>query len=307
MSMYGSLALVLIIDRRRQLHGKRCSASPSFPPNIFVNRENMNGIANGSSGSKTQWSIGLLNNQHKYLTAETFGCKINANGSSLKKKQLWTLEVSSDDNTTDDCDNETKFTITYTPEGLWAFKNEVRKYYLGACTDKLICAAKTPGKAELWTPHLHARPQVNIRSVGRKRYAHLSESQEEVQEVVKCDVTDDDVSLPGPEQSWLNKLIQTFLGATIPCSLWNFRDQKYAIHNSCTNSYLQADGRLSTTFDAVHTLFTLEFHSGYLALKDNVGQYLSPTGKRRKILSLSIALSSSSSSSSSAAITGTTA
>ncbi|KAG1669285.1 Protein singed [Nymphon striatum] len=266
MSMYGSLALVLIIDRRRQLHGKRCSASPSFPPNIFVNRENMNGIANGSSGSKTQWSIGLLNNQHKYLTAETFGCKINANGSSLKKKQLWTLEVSSDDNTVCLRSHLNKY-LAVDQFG----NNEVRKYYLGACTDKLICAAKTPGKAELWTPHLHARPQVNIRSVGRKR------------------------------------LIQTFLGATIPCSLWNFRDQKYAIHNSCTNSYLQADGRLSTTFDAVHTLFTLEFHSGYLALKDNVGQYLSPTGKRRKILSLSIALSSSSSSSSSAAITGTTA
>lgn len=137
------------------------------------------------------WTIGLINSKFRYLTAETFGFKINGNGASLKKKQIWTLEPSSttgnestiylkshldkylavDSFGNVTCESEERdpgsmFQISVADDGTgrWALRNVTRGYYLGASADKLTCTAKVPGDAELWHVHLAARPQVSQRS-----------------------------------------------------------------------------------------------------------------------------------------------
>ncbi|KAL1426993.1 hypothetical protein MTO96_003288 [Rhipicephalus appendiculatus] len=151
---------------------------------------NGNGCGEAVTSSLT-WSVGLLNGAHKYLTAETFGFKVNANGAALKKKQLWSLEPCCDageeavrlrshlnrylavdqfGNVT--CDAEEpgagaifQITVSADAKGQWALRNTNRGYFLGASADQLVCVAKAPGPSELWTVHLAARPQVTIRSI----------------------------------------------------------------------------------------------------------------------------------------------
>jgi len=242
------------------------------------------GELNGGMNVSGCWSVGLINAKAKYLTAETFGFKINANGVSLKKKQMWTLEPAEKDlisfkshldkylsvdqygNVT--CESEERdqtcmFEVSVTDDehGRWALRNVTRGYYLGAAGDKLICNAKVPTDAELWTIHLAARPQVNLRSLGRKRYAHLNEGGDEVQV---------DANVP-----WGEDTLFTL----------EFRDSKYAIHSS-NNAYLHRDGKLQPSCDR-NCLFSLEYHHGSLALRDWEGQYLSPIGSRAVLKSRS--------------------
>jgi len=155
---------------------------------------------------KTAWTIGLVNSSKMYMTQETFGNKINANGKTMKKKQMWTLEPSGDGATVClksntgkylivdkfgnvTCDSEEKETndnpkfemsIMADKSGRLAFKSMSRGYFLGASADELVCTAKTPGQSELWAINLAARPQVNIKSIGRKRFARLSDNKAEI-------------------------------------------------------------------------------------------------------------------------------
>ncbi|XP_026676385.1 protein singed-like [Diaphorina citri] len=244
--------------------------------------ENGNGELNGVGfSSKGVWTIGLINAQFKYLTAETFGFKINANGASLKKKQVWILEpanggdtlsvylrshlgkylaVDSFGNVTCEADEKepgSLFQIHVSDEGKWAFKNKTRGYFLGASSDKLICTAKIPANPEYWLAHLAARPQVNLRSVGRKRFAHLSENLDEIHV---------DANIP-----WGEDTLFTL----------EFRAEdsgKYAVH-TCNNKYLSREGKLVDTCNA-NCLFSLEYHAGQIALRDNSGAYLSPIGSK---------------------------
>lgn len=257
----------------------------------------LNGNSNGHStnGStaatdKGCWTVGLINSKFKYLSAETFGFRTNANGKALKKKQVWILEPSGDGESVvlrshlgkyvavdqfgnvtcdqDERDETSKFEISVCDDfsGRWAFKSLSRGYFLGATGDSLQCAAKTPGDAELWHVHLAARPQVNFRSVGRKRFAHLSESQEEIQV---------EENVP-----WGEDTLFTL----------EFREDanKYAIH-TCNNMYLNRDGKLTPEVSK-DCHFSVEYHGGYIALRDVQGQYLAPIGSRAVLKTRSTAV-----------------
>ena len=104
--------------------------------------------------------------------------------------------------------------------------------------------------------HLAARPQVNLRSMGRRRFAHLSDAGDEIYV---------DANIP-----W---------GSTTLFTL-EFRDDSrlYAVHTA-NNRYLSRDGRLLEQCTAT-CLFSLEYHAGALALRDTQGLYLAPLGSK---------------------------
>ena len=86
--------------------------------------------------------------------------------------------------------------------------------------------------------------QVNLRSVGRKRFARLSEDEAEIQV---------EENVP-----WGEDTLFTL----------EFREEanKYAVH-TCNNRYLVRDGRLAAALQQ-ECLFACEYHGGYIALRD---------------------------------------
>ena len=148
------------------------------------------------------------------------------------------------------------FIIMYPKCGMrsWNIKNvtviEVNKPFHQPVRSSSRLTRSAPGRYI----HLAARPQVNLYSVGRKRFAHLSEEQDEIHV---------DANIP-----WGEDTLFTL----------EFRDNHYALH-TCNNLYLQREGRLQAACSE-DCLFAIEYHNGQLALRDRAGRYLSPIGSK---------------------------
>ncbi|XP_048223308.1 fascin-2 [Perognathus longimembris pacificus] len=220
--------------------------------------------------------FGLLNDADRYLTAESFGFKVNASAPGLKRKQTWVLEpdpgqgpavllrsthlgryLSAGEDGRVACEAERpgpdcRFLVLPQPDGRWALRSQPHGRFFGGTEDRLSCFATAVSAAELWTVHLAIHPQAHLRSVGRRRYVHLCAREDEL-------AAEGDVP-------WGVAALLTLL----------FRGRRYCLQ-SCDSRYLRSDGRLVREPEA-RACYTLELKAGKLAFKDCDGRYLAPVG-----------------------------
>ncbi|XP_022092588.1 protein singed-like [Acanthaster planci] len=247
-----------------------------------------NGTASG--GDVLQFDVGLISaSSKKYLTTELG--TVNVNGTSLKSKQVWTLNPATADGklfflsnkasksglitvyrltydkygkvTAEKMDDETspdlmqKFRVEPQGDGKFAIKAETLDY-LSAGAEP-TCKAKSVGTSETWSIQLAIHPQVNIFSVQRQQFAHLDLERERL--------------LFNENIPWGGDAVMTLI--------WDAAASQYLIQ-AADDRFLNADGSLSADKSG-DALFALEFHGEHLAFK-NGGKYLSVGGKDGELM-----------------------
>lgn len=227
-----------------------------------------------------RWTFGLINSANKYLTAETFQCKVTCNGTTLKKKQIWTLEklvgeeialkssagkfLTSDKDGNIDWGGEEigadqKFIFEAQADGKVAIRSATHGRYLGGSGDNMTGFDKSVEKGNLFIIHLAVHPQVNIRNVNRKTYMHLNEESLEI-----C----------------CSEEIPWGYDATI---ILEFHSGKYALRAANTQ-YLHRNGSLVEDVTA-DSLFTLVFRGAQVAFMDRNSKYLTAVGANATVQS----------------------
>lgn len=260
----------------------------TFDPYIFTISsdpicQSLNSVRSSSNGSASSEmdtcseeheNVAIKSHLNKYLAVDSFG----------------NVTCDSDEKT-----ENTRFTITICSMSqgksideqiFWAFKNVERGYYLGSTENGDVCCnAKMPkSRADLWLLHLIPARGASffaLRSLGRKRYAR----------VVDID-----------SNSSTKKLTQVQLDAT---NSWGSDTLfQFKFHDGGRYSLLTTDNRYLTNeghcvkFDSLEDslpprecLFTIEYHSGFLAFRDTSSQYLAATGRTSLIKSRSTGVS----------------
>ncbi len=234
----------------------------------------------GASGFK--WTAGLINSEGKYLTSEKFQFKVNANGLSLKKKQTWTLEKASENEVairscfgrylasdkdgkvtadSESVEGDNKFELVTQDDGTLAIKTSSGRYFSGS--GDLMSGFDTSVKqSNKWKLQLALMPQMNLRNVNRKTYAHLQ----------------DDEICANEDVPWGHD-------ATISI---DYHNGKYSIRAS-NRKYLSGSGSLKDNLDD-DCLFILAIKGDQVAFRDKDGKYLAGVGPNAKLQSRKTAI-----------------
>jgi len=211
----------------------------------------------------------------KYLTQETFGFALNAQSTSLKKKQIFYLLPAdggvyirshlgrylfglADGTWKGDAEApnaDCVWTIEPRPDGTWALKSK-HGFYANSKGETLSAFVKeipTDMSGE-WVVHLAMHPQVNLLNVMRKRYVHLEDGELRANEDIP----------------WGEDALLTFVFfEEHPSGRYGFM--------ASNGQFLSASGKLvpTATRDAQ---FLLGFHDSCISLRDEQGNYLSCVG-----------------------------
>ena len=148
-----------------------------------------------------------MNSAGKYLTAESFGCRVNASATVMKRKQIWSLEQDSahpgvvyvrahtgnylagDSRGQLTCDRDTRepetaFQLEYAGDGRWRFRCNGSGYFVGGTDDNVRCYEKTAGDSESWIARLATHPQVGFQASRHATYLYPMRSEQRILRLV---------------------------------------------------------------------------------------------------------------------------
>jgi len=239
-----------------------------------------NCLANGQTVIEDTF-FGLVNWEGRYLTAEKFGNQINVRGAALRKKQHWTLvqdqdtgpdkgylmsiygtmiETDKHGNVACEATEKTQqalLEVCIQSDGQWALRDIYGKYLAGNSNRLYFTSDQRITGEAVWAIHIALHPQVNMRSVSRKRYVHLEDDEM---------VANEDIPW-GPD-------------AVI---ILEFQSKKYALRDS-RGMYLDGE-----TGDLVEKctdscLFVISLHKNLFAFTGINGKYLTVYGPKGRLV-----------------------